>query len=82
MVKAADVLFVAGAPDEFDPDAPFDALEGQSGANLVALSATDGKQLSQVAIDSPPVFDGLIAASGKLFVCQRDGSVVCLAGKE
>ena len=31
--------------------------------------------------DLPPVFDGLIAAHGRLFVSLRDGSIVCLAGK-
>lgn len=81
MVKAGDNLFVAGAPDIFDPDDPFAALEGRRGASLVAVSGDDGEKLSEVALDYPPVFDGLIAAGGRLFISLTDGSVVCLAGK-
>ncbi|NQT11900.1 MAG: hypothetical protein HQ582_04070, partial [Planctomycetes bacterium] len=81
MVKAADTLFVAGPPDVFDPEDPHAAFEARKGARLVAVSAADGKKLSDVALDSPPVFDGLIAAEGRLFASLRDGSVVCLAEK-
>jgi len=80
MVKAGDTLFVAGAPDVFDPDDPYAAFEARKGAKLVAVSAKDGKELSQTSLDSPPVFDGMIAASGRLFASLRDGSVVCLTG--
>ncbi len=80
MVKAGDTLFVAGAPDVFDPDDPYAAFEARKGAKLVAVSAKDGKELSQTPLDCPPVFDGMIAASGRLFASLRDGSVVCLTG--
>ncbi|MBN2270267.1 MAG: PQQ-binding-like beta-propeller repeat protein, partial [Sedimentisphaerales bacterium] len=80
MVKAGDTLFVAGAPDVLDPNDPYAAFEGRKGAKLVALSAKDGKELSQILLDCPPVFDGMIAASGRLFASLRDGNVVCLSG--
>jgi len=81
MVKAGDTLFVAGAPDVFDPKDPYSAFEARKGAQLVAVSAGDGKKLSETPLESPPVFDGMIAAHGRLFACLRDGSVVCLTGK-
>jgi len=81
MVKAGDTLFVAGAPDVFDPDDPYAAFEARKGAKLVAVSAKDGRELSQTPLDCPPVFDGMIAASGRLFASLRDGSIVCLAAK-
>ena len=81
MVVAGDTLFVAGAPDVFDPEDPFAALEGRKGASVVAISASDGKKLSETKLDHPPVYDGLIAAHGRLFASLRDGSVVCLTGK-
>ena len=81
MVKAGDTLFVAGAPDVFDEDDPYAAFEGRKGAKLVAVSAKDGKQVSSLELESPPVFDGLIAANNRLFASLRDGSLVCLAGK-
>ena len=81
MVKAADALYVAGPPDEFNPKEPFAALEGRRGAVLVAVAAADGRKLAETKLDAPPVFDGLIAARGRLFVSQTDGSVLCLAGR-
>ncbi len=81
MVKAGDTLFVAGAPDLLDEKDPYAAFEGRKGARVVAVSAKDGKQLSETQLESPPVFDGMIAAGGRLFASLRDGSVVCLAGR-
>jgi hypothetical protein len=81
MVKAGDTLFVAGAPDVFDAKDPYAAFEARKGARVVAVSAKDGKKLSETPLDCPPVFDGMIAARGRLFASLRDGTLVCLAGK-
>jgi outer membrane protein assembly factor BamB len=81
MVKAGDVLFVAGAPDVLDPKDPYAAFESRKGAYLVAVSPTDGKKLGELSLQCPPIFDGLIAADGRLFACLENGAVVCLAGK-
>ncbi len=81
MVKAGDTLFVAGAPDVFDGKDPYAAFEARKGARIVAVSAKDGSRLSETRLECPPVFDGMIAAGGRLFASLRDGSVVCLAGK-
>ncbi len=80
MVKAGDVLFLAGPPDVFDPNDPYAAFEGQKGARLAAVSAEDGRTLAERPLDAPPVFDGLIAAAGRLYVSLEDGSLACLAG--
>jgi len=79
MVKAGDTLFVAGAPDVFDPKDPYAAFEARKGAKVVAVSAKDGKKLYETPLEYPPVFDGMIAAGGRLFASLRDGSVVCLS---
>ena len=78
MVKAGDVLFVAGPPDELDAKDPYAVFEGRKGARLVAVSSRDGKKLGETSLDVPPVFDGLIAAGGRLFVSLEDGSLLCL----
>ncbi len=80
MVKAGDTLFVAGAPDVLDSKDPYAAFEARKGAKIVAVSAEDGNKLSEITLEYPPVFDGMIAANGCLFASLRDGSVVCLAG--
>jgi outer membrane protein assembly factor BamB len=82
MVKAGDAVFVAGAPDVLDPDDPHAAFEGRKGAHLVTISARDGKKLSGAKLEVPPVFDGLIAAGGRLFASLENGTVVCLRGKQ
>jgi hypothetical protein len=82
MVKAGETLFVAGPPDEFDEADPYAAFDGRKGARLVAVSAKDGKKLTERALDVPPVFDGMIAAGGRLLVSLEDGSLVCLVGEK
>ncbi|KPK34142.1 MAG: hypothetical protein AMJ65_18770 [Phycisphaerae bacterium SG8_4] len=73
MVKAGDVLFVAGpaSADEIyfdDKDAP---------SALAAFDARDGQALSKTDIDSQPVFDGMAAAHGRLYISAIDGTVSC-----
>jgi outer membrane protein assembly factor BamB len=82
MVKADKILFLAGAPDVLDKRDPYAALEGREGALLAAVSAEDGSPLAQVQLAQPPVFDGLIAAAGRLYASLEDGSLVCLSAAE
>jgi hypothetical protein len=72
------VLFVAGPPDVLEADDPYAAFEGRSDARLAAVSAADGTTLAEQQLDAPPVFDGLIAAAGRLYVSLEDGSIACL----
>ena len=82
MVKAGDVLFIAGPPDVLDPEDPLAAFEGRRGAVLQAVSTDDGKPLAEMPLDSPPVFDGMVAANGKLYLTTRNGYVMCMTGKK
>ena len=93
MALAGKTLFVAGPLDVVDEEKlfanPFDkglvakatqqvaALRGQTGARLLSVSTVDGNRLSELTLDASPVFDGLAAADGKLFIVLMDGSVVC-----
>ncbi len=82
MVLAGDKLFIAGPPDVVPPEDPLAAFEGRKGAELWALSASDGKKLAEVChLKAEPVYDGLIAAAGRLFVSTKDGRVSCF-GKD
>lgn len=81
MVLADKTLFVAGPPDVLDPDDPLGAFEGRKGALLWAMSASDGKELAEYKLDSPPVFDGMIAAGGRLYISTRDGRLICMGKK-
>ena len=82
MVKAGPTLFVAGPPDELDPADPYAAFEGRRGARLAALAAADGTPLAQLDLESPPIFDGLIAAGGRLLLALEDGTLTSLGPTE
>jgi outer membrane protein assembly factor BamB len=81
MVKTADTLFYAGPPDVVDPNDRLAAFEGRKGAVLRVVSVDDGKQLAELRLDSPPVFDGMVAAYESLYLSLRDGSIACFAGQ-
>ncbi|MBN2291968.1 MAG: PQQ-like beta-propeller repeat protein, partial [Pirellulales bacterium] len=81
MVKAGETLFVAGPPDELDPKDPYAAFENRKGARLVAVSPSDGKKIAETKLESSPVFDGMIAAHGRLFISLENGNLVCLAAR-
>jgi hypothetical protein len=56
------------------------ALGGERGARLWIVSATSGERLAEHALVSPPVWDGVAAVAGKLYMATQDGRLVCLAG--
>ncbi|MHC4250464.1 MAG: outer membrane protein assembly factor BamB family protein, partial [Planctomycetota bacterium] len=78
LVKAGDRLWAAGPPDMYEEADPHASFEGRRGAVLISVSAVDGKVLSETKLASPPVFDGMIAASGRLYVSLEEGSLVCM----
>jgi len=82
MVRTGRVLFAAGTPDVCDPDDPTGALEGRKGAVLMAFDPGDGKKLAQTDLTSPAVFDGMIAADGRLYISTTNGRIVCYRGKK
>jgi len=94
MAGANDRLFMAGPPDlvdetkihgkflEPDSEAALQkqqaALDGKNGALLWAVSIRDGKKLAQYNLKGLPVFDGLIAANGRLYLSLETGELVCM----
>ena len=78
MVLGNDHLVVAGPPDlgqkeqdllafknESEALAGFD---GEKGVYLRIVGATNGKELSECALPAMPVFDGMAAANGRLYL--------------
>ena len=81
---ALSVLSSVRTDDAMRPPILADAqatLEGKKGALLSAINKGDGKHIATLKLDSAPVFDGLIAAGGKLYMSTLDGKVICLGGK-
>jgi outer membrane protein assembly factor BamB/SAM-dependent methyltransferase len=71
MIMAGDTAFLAGM--DF-------ALHHTSG-RLLALSLKDGSEVQHLPLPGLPVYDGLAAARGKLFIALQNGTLLCL-GKQ
>ena len=85
-------LFIAGPPDVAKTKAGsplnlsnaqdvLNAWNNNKGGLLWAVDTDDGKQLAAYPLDSPPVFDGMAATRGRLFIATADGHVLCLSGQ-
>jgi outer membrane protein assembly factor BamB len=97
MVLAKDKLFIAGPPKFINESEAFAniedpavlaqideqtaSLEGRKGGLLCAVSTSDGAKLAEYRLESPPVFDGMIAANGRLYISLRNGKLLCYEGK-
>lgn len=95
MCVAGDTLFVAGPVDLLDERFAFhypndpelqtrliqqaEALAGQRGGELWAVSKSDGSVIKRYALDTIPVFDGMAAAGNKLYLATTNGQMLCLA---
>jgi len=93
MVVADKTMFIAGPPDVVrtqgtegqqalvleNPQDVADAWAGKKGALLWAVSTADGRKLAEYKLESLPVFDGMAAANGRLYLSMKNGRLVCLA---
>lgn len=52
-------------------------FEGKHGGVLQVFSKKDGKKLAEKKLDRLPAFDGMVAASGKLYMTTECGSILC-----
>jgi outer membrane protein assembly factor BamB len=75
LAVAGDVLFAAGPPDESN----LAAFEGKKGGQLWIHNAATGKKLAEHKLASPPVFNGIAAAKGRLYLTTAGGDVICMA---
>jgi hypothetical protein len=98
MALAGDTLLCAGPPDMVDEVAAFQsfrdpavqqqllaqdaALRGQSGGILMSVDAATGETRAEYPLGSPPVFDGLIVANGRVLIATMHGQVVAFESKE
>ncbi|HOX08157.1 MAG TPA: PQQ-binding-like beta-propeller repeat protein [Planctomycetota bacterium] len=71
-VLAGETAYLAGVPASLDP---------KEKGELWVLSGTDGKKLQTLTLDVKPVYDGLSAAGGKLYLAAEDGTLTCFGAK-
>jgi hypothetical protein len=78
MVLTDGKLFVAGPPEGALTSQRLFA--GQEGGRLVVCSTSRGESVKQFRLDALPVYDGMAAAHGKLFLSLQGGRLLCLGG--
>ncbi|MHC4118536.1 MAG: outer membrane protein assembly factor BamB family protein, partial [Planctomycetota bacterium] len=81
MVQASDLLFLGGMPYSAGQIDLAATHEGTRGGLMSVMSASDGEKLSEQRLESPPVWDGMAAANGRLYLSLANGSVLSLRGK-
>ena len=97
LVVAGDTVFAAGPPAVVDETEVYDsygkpetqeklaehvaAFEGRKGGIVVAVSKAGGEKVTAFRLAHAPVFNGLAAAQGRLFMATLNGKVVCLGPK-
>jgi hypothetical protein len=81
MVLGGRHLYLAGPPDVGPGKKAAAAMRGQRGARFQVVSTDGGEKLSSLKMEKAPVFDGLIAAYGRLYMAMQDGTIVCLGDK-
>ena len=82
MVLARENLFIAGPPETIPEDNPYAALEGRKGFELWVVAADTGEQLAKYKLESLPIFAGMAAAYGRLYISTADGKLICLQSAE
>ena len=71
-------LLICGPPNIVDPNDPLGAFEARKGERLRQLSSTDGATIEKHDLPSPPMFNGLAVARGRVFISLKNGTLACL----
>jgi len=82
MLLAREHLYLAGPPDLSPEDGAYEAMIGKRGAKFRVVSTSDGSALAEFDMKEVPVFDGLIAAGDRLYMCTMEGTLICFGGKK
>jgi len=82
-----DKIVVAGPPDlrkkeegilaYSNEDEALASFKGDKGVMIRVVDKKDGRIISERKLDAMPVFDGMSAAHGKVFLSLKSGQVQC-----
>jgi hypothetical protein len=79
LVLAGSTLFLGGAPDEVAKGDPFATFDADCPGVLLAVSAGTGEELASHRLTAPPVWNGMAAADGRLYVATMNGRLCRMA---
>ena len=72
LIRAGETVLAAG---------PEDYRKAPGTRGFVLRLAEDGQLLQELEIESPPVYEGMAVAEGRLYIVTQDGVVRCFAGR-
>jgi hypothetical protein len=78
MALGDDRLVTAGPPELGDLNTP---AGGGATGRLAVVSAADGSTVGTLKLDAQPVFDGIAACDGGLYLTTEAGQVICFSGR-
>lgn len=81
MLRAGGSLVLGGMPLGTNPKDLLATYEGRTGGLFWTVSATDGSKTAEYSLPAPPVWDGMAAAGGRLYVSTSDGRLSCIGEK-
>jgi len=81
LLRAGKSLLLGGMPATTDQLDRADVFEGRQGGTLWTVSTADGSKTAEYQLKTPPVWDGMAAAGGRLYVSTANGQVLCLDGR-
>ena len=79
MLRAGEFLFVGGMPNATNQEELPQVFEGRRGGLLCVVSMKDTRGVAEYKLPSPPVWDGMAAAKGRLYIGMMNGQLACMA---
>ena len=76
IVKSGKRVFLLGMP--LKTKGPDTRTSEQTAGMMQFFSADTGAPAGSIILESPPVWDGVAVAAGKMYISTENGSVVCL----
>ncbi len=73
MVLAGDAVYAVGVPTSQDP---------AEASELWVMDGNQGTVQQTLALPGQPVYDGISASGGRLYVTTSDGQMVCFGGAQ
>lgn len=77
MLLGSNCLYLGGTRDIVDEKDAWAHVEGRRGGLLAVYARADGRKLTEVPLSSAPVFDGMSASHGNVYLVTRDGKIIC-----
>ena len=81
MVVTDEKLLVAGFRDEIERGDRWANIEGRKNASLWILSKQDGSKLNEFPLETLPVWNGMAAANGSIFISLKNGKLIRLGNR-